>query len=58
MDYKSKRKDGGSHRKPISDTEPSKVFTIRVAESIHTTLKSIPLDYIRKILVKLAKKHK
>jgi len=53
---KSKRKDGKGHRQPLSPTEPTRIFTIRLVESVYLGLRDMPVETLRKRLARMAKR--
>lgn len=55
---KSKREDGRGHPKPLSETEQSKTFGIKVTISMFELLSKIPRDDIREMFNNLINKLK
>ena len=55
MKFKSNREDGKGHRTPLSSTEPSKSYSIKVPESTHVKLTALGTDKVRKKLTRISK---
>jgi len=55
---KSKREDGRGHRQPLSQTEPTKVYTIKMLVSELKALRALPRGVVREWLIKLIRKYK
>jgi len=51
----SKRADGRGHRKPLSETEETVVYTVKVLKSECEALREMNAKYVRKALQRLIK---